>query len=225
MRLRESCSIPSATPPLVGLPASCHPPCLPGSGDVRLWAKLEDREPGRVRSKGPGAAFLHGRAGRQKEGLLQPGSGDPGAHLGTHRHLSLAHGGQAARLPADRGSCRRTPARNRRLLLRMFTGAEIIGFARRGRLQRGGPGGTSKIASRTNTPTGFLHLPVTATRATPAQHYETTGPEVLADLARDHPTSWPAWAHTGTLNGGGHATCASTSPTWKESSRPIASGR
>ena len=68
--------------PLVGLPR------LSPSADVRLWAKLEDRNPtGSVKDR---AAFLMIDQA-EKDGLLHAGLHDPGAHLGQHRHLA-GHG-------------------------------------------------------------------------------------------------------------------------------------
>ena len=56
--------------PLVGLPR-LSPSVPAGSGDVRLWAKLEDRNPtGSVKDRA--AFFMVAQA--EKEGLLQPGS-------------------------------------------------------------------------------------------------------------------------------------------------------
>src|SRR2546430_8867234 len=56
--------------PLVGLPR-LSPSVPAGAGEVRLWAKLEDRNPtGSVKDRA--AFFMVAQA--EKEGLLQPGS-------------------------------------------------------------------------------------------------------------------------------------------------------
>ncbi len=75
--------------PLVGLPR------LSPSPDVRLWAKLEDRNPtGSIKDR-PGADDDRGgREGRAAAARLH----DPRADVGQHRHLA-GHGGQAQGLP------------------------------------------------------------------------------------------------------------------------------
>ena len=80
---------------------------------------------------------LHGRPGGEGRPALA-GIDDPGAHLGEHRHIP-GHGGQAARLPADRGHAgehqRGAPPAAADVRRRDHR------LAGRGRLQRGGPGG------------------------------------------------------------------------------------
>ncbi len=79
--------------PLVGLPR-LSPPV--GGAEVRLWAKLEDRNPtGSVKDR---AGAVDGARGRGS-GPAPAGRHDPGADQRQHRHLA-GHGGQAARLPA-----------------------------------------------------------------------------------------------------------------------------
>ena len=64
--------------PLVGLPALSPGP------EVRLWAKLEDRNPtGSVKDRA--AIFMIEAA--EKDGLLAAGRHDPRAHLGQYRDL------------------------------------------------------------------------------------------------------------------------------------------
>ena len=75
--------------PLVGLPR------LSPSPDVRLWAKLEDRNPtGSVKDR----AALAMVEQAEKDGLLHPGCDHARADLRQHRHLA-GDGGQAG-LPA-----------------------------------------------------------------------------------------------------------------------------
>ena len=77
--------------PLVGLPRLSPAP------DVRLWAKLEDRNPtGSVKDRA--AFFMIEQA--EKDGLLGRGCHHPGADLGKHRDLP-GHDRAAARLPDD----------------------------------------------------------------------------------------------------------------------------
>ena len=76
--------------PLVGLPT------LSPSPDVRLWAKLEDRNPtGSIKDRAALAMVEHA----EKDGLLRARLHDPRADQRQHRHLA-GHGRQAARLPA-----------------------------------------------------------------------------------------------------------------------------
>ena len=64
--------------------------------DVRLWAKLEDRNPtGSIKDRPALAMIEAGRDGR----AAAPGLHHPGAHQRQHRHLA-GHGGQAQGLPA-----------------------------------------------------------------------------------------------------------------------------
>ena len=125
--------------PLVGLPR------LSPSPEVRLWAKLEDRNPtGSVKDRP--ALWMIEQA--EKDGLLTPGctileptSGNTG--------ISLA---MAARLKGYRLICvmPENTSEERRQLLRMW-GAEIISSPGGGRLERGGAGrqGAGRSATRT----------------------------------------------------------------------------
>ena len=126
--------------PLVGLPR------LSPSPDVRLWAKLEDRNPtGSIKDR-PALKMVEQA---EKDGLLRPGLHDPRADQRQHRHLA-GDGRQAQGLPPrlrDAGEHLRGAApaaadvgRRDRLL------------ARGRRLQRGGAGG--QAASPRSTPTG-----------------------------------------------------------------------
>src|SRR3954464_661037 len=86
--------------PLVGLPHLS--PRWTGERPVRLWAKLEDRNPtGSIKDR---AAMAMARApaaggggGGGGGGSADAGVHDPRADLGQHRHLA-GDGGQAARL-------------------------------------------------------------------------------------------------------------------------------
>jgi cysteine synthase len=106
--------------PLVGLPR-LSPSVPAGAGEVRLWAKLEDRNPtGSVKDRA--AFFMVAQA--EKEGLLQPGSvileptsGNTGISLAMVAKLRGYR--LIVVMPENTSS-------ERRQLLRMY-GAEIIG--------------------------------------------------------------------------------------------------
>ena len=179
--------------PLVGLPR------LSPSPDVRLWAKLEDRNPtGSVKDRA--AFFMVAQA--EKDGLLSPGatiieptSGNTGISLAM---VAKLRGYRLIVVMPENTS------EERRQLLRDVRGADHR-FPGRGRLQRGGPGGQ---ADRGRDP-DWVMLYQYGNEANARAHYETTGPEILDDL--------PEITHfvaglgtTGTLMGVA-ATCASTS--------------
>ena len=172
--------------PLVGLPR------LSPSPEVRLWAKLEDRNPtGSVKDR-PALAMIEAA---EADGTLQPGatileptSGNTG--------ISLA---MAAKLKGYRLICvmpeNTSPERSQ--LLRMW-GAEIISSP--------APGGSNE-AVRVAKGLAAEHpdwvmLYQYGNPANAQAHYDTTGPELLADL--------PTITHfvaglgtTGTLMGAG----------------------
>jgi [CysO sulfur-carrier protein]-thiocarboxylate-dependent cysteine synthase len=172
--------------PLVGLPRLSPAP------DVRLWAKLEDRNPtGSVKDRP--AVWMIERA--EKDGLLKPGatileptSGNTG--------ISLA---MAARLRGYRLICvmPENTSAERWQLLEMW-GAEVI-FSP-------GAGGSNEAVRRAKALAAehpdWVMLYQYGNEANALAHYETTGPEILADL--------PAITHfvaglgtTGTLMGVG----------------------
>jgi [CysO sulfur-carrier protein]-thiocarboxylate-dependent cysteine synthase len=172
--------------PLVGLPRLSPAP------DVRLWAKLEDRNPtGSVKDR----AALAMVAAAEADGTLTPGativeptSGNTG--------ISLA---MAARLKGYRLVCvmpeNTSPERSQ--LLRMW-GADIIYSA--------GAGGSNEAVRRAREVAAehpdWVMLYQYGNPANAAAHYRGTGPEILADL--------PTITHfvaglgtTGTLMGAG----------------------
>lgn len=172
--------------PLVGLPS------LSPSPDVRLWAKMEDRNPtGSVKDR----AALSMIEQAEKDGLLTPGctileptSGNTG--------ISLA---MAARLKGYRLVCvmPENTSAERTQLLRMW-GAEVI--------YSPGAGGSNeavRVARRMSEEhPDWVMLYQYGNPANARAHYETTGPEILADL--------PTVTHfvaglgtTGTLMGAG----------------------
>jgi len=172
--------------PLVGLPR------LSPSADVRLWAKLEDRNPtGSVKDR-PALAMIEAAEadGTLRPGatILEPTSGNTG--------ISLA---MAAKLKGYRLICvmpeNTSPERSQ--LLRMW-GAEIISSP--------APGGSNE-AVRVAKGLAAEHpdwvmLYQYGNPANAQAHYDTTGPELLADL--------PTITHfvaglgtTGTLMGAG----------------------
>jgi len=172
--------------PLVGLPR------LSPSPDVRLWAKLEDRNPtGSVKDR---AAFYM-IAQAEKEGLLQPGSvileptsGNTGISLAM---VSRLRGYRLIVVMPENTS------EERRQLLRMY-GAEIIGSP-----AAGGSNEAVRVAKQLAAEhPDWVMLYQYGNEANARAHYETTGPEILADL--------PSITHfvaglgtTGTLMGAG----------------------
>src|SRR6266496_3173531 len=152
--------------PLVGLPR------LSPSADVRLWAKLEDRNPtGSVKDR---AAFFMVEQAEQ-DGLLRPGctileptSGNTG--------ISLA---MVARLRGYRLICvmPENTSVERRQLLQMY-GAEIRLSA-----AAGGSNEAVRVAKRlAGEHPDWVMLYQYGNPANAQAHYETTGPELLADL-------------------------------------------
>ena len=152
--------------PLVGLPRLSPAP------DVRLWAKLEDRNPtGSVKDRA--AFFMIEQA--EKDGLLAPGttileptSGNTG--------ISLA---MVARLRGYTMICvmPENTSVERRQILEMF-GAKII-FSP----AAGGSNEAVRIARRlADEHPDWVMLYQYGNEANARAHYETTGPEILADL-------------------------------------------
>jgi [CysO sulfur-carrier protein]-thiocarboxylate-dependent cysteine synthase len=152
--------------PLVGLPT------LSPSPDVRLWAKLEDRNPtGSIKDRAALAMVEHA----EKDGLLRPGctileptSGNTG--------ISLA---MVARLRGYRLVCvmPENTSEERRLLLRMW-GAEIVSSP-----AAGGSNEAVRVAKgmAADHP-DWVMLYQYGNAANALAHYEGTGPEILADL-------------------------------------------
>ena len=152
--------------PLVGLPR------LSPSDDVRLWAKLEDRNPtGSIKDR---AALRMVEQG-EKDGLLRPGctileptSGNTG--------ISLA---MAARLKGYRLVCvmPENTSVERRQLLRMW-GAEIVSSP-----AAGGSNEAVRVAKQlAEEHPDWVMLYQYGNPANAEAHYATTGPEILADL-------------------------------------------
>jgi [CysO sulfur-carrier protein]-thiocarboxylate-dependent cysteine synthase len=152
--------------PLVGLPR------LSPSADVRLWAKLEDRNPtGSVKDRA--AFFMIAQA--EKDGLLQPGSvileptsGNTGISLAM---VSKLRGYRVIVVMPENTS------EERRQLLRMY-GAEIIGSP-----AAGGSNEAVRVAKQLAAEhPDWVMLYQYGNEANARAHYETTGPEILADL-------------------------------------------
>jgi cysteine synthase B len=172
--------------PLVGLPT------LSPSPDVRLWAKLEDRNPtGSIKDRAALAMIEHG----EKDGLLRPGctileptSGNTG--------ISMA---MVAKLRGYRLVCvmPENTSRERRQLLEMW-GAEIVSSP-----AAGGSNEAVRVAKGIAAEhPDWVMLYQYGNPANSLAHYEGTAPEILADL--------PAVTHfvgglgtTGTLMGVG----------------------
>src|SRR5215813_14827901 len=154
--------------PLVGLPR------LSPSADVRLWAKLEDRNPtGSIKDR----AALRMLVDAEKDGRLRPGctileptSGNTG--------ISLA---MVAKLRGYRLVCvlPENTSEERRLLLRMW-GAEIVSSP-----AAGGSNEAVRVAKGLAAEhPGWVMLYQYGNEANALAHYETTGPEILTDLPR-----------------------------------------
>jgi cysteine synthase B len=152
--------------PLVGLPR------LSPSPDVRIWAKLEDRNPtGSVKDRP--ALFMVDQA--EKEGLLRPGctileptSGNTG--------ISLA---MMARLRGYRLVCvmPENTSEERRSLLNMW-GAEIVSSP-----AAGGSNEAVRVAKLlAEEHPDWVMLYQYGNEANARSHYATTGPELLTDL-------------------------------------------
>ena len=152
--------------PLVGLPR------LSPSPDVRIWAKLEDRNPtGSIKDR-PALAMVEEaeRAGRLAPGatILEPTSGNTG--------IALA---MAARLKGYRLICvmPENTSAERRQLLRMW-GAEIIPSP--------AAGGSNEAVRRAKALAAenpdWVMLYQYGNPGNAGAHYAGTGPEILADL-------------------------------------------
>jgi cysteine synthase B len=152
--------------PLVGLPT------LSPSPDVRLWAKLEDRNPtGSIKDR-PALAMIEQA---EKGGLLRPGctileptSGNTG--------ISLA---MVARLRGYRLVCvmPENTSEERSQLLRMW-GAEIVSSP-----AAGGSNEAVRVAKGMAAEhPDWVMLYQYGNPANALAHYEGTGPEILADL-------------------------------------------
>ena len=157
--------------PLVGLPR------LSPSPDVRLWAKLEDRNPtGSIKDR-PALKMIEQA---EKDGTLRPGctileptSGNTG--------ISLA---MAAKLKGYRIVCvmPENTSEERRQLLRMW-GAEIVSSP-----AAGGSNEAVRVAKRVAAEhPDWVMLYQYGNAANALAHEEGTGPELLADLPVDHP--------------------------------------
>ncbi|MFC4053351.1 PLP-dependent cysteine synthase family protein [Actinomadura syzygii] len=152
--------------PLVGLPR------LSPGGDVRLWAKLEDRNPtGSVKDRP--AFFMIEKA--EKEGLLTPGctileptSGNTGISLAM---VAKLRGYEMVCVMPENTSA------ERRQLLEMW-GARII-FSP----AAGGSNEAVRVAKglAAENPE-WVMLYQYGNEANALAHYETTGPEILEDL-------------------------------------------
>jgi [CysO sulfur-carrier protein]-thiocarboxylate-dependent cysteine synthase len=152
--------------PLVGLPR------LSPAADVRLWAKLEDRNPtGSIKDRP--AMWMIRRA--EKDGLLKPGSTILEPTSGN-TGISLA---MAAKLRGYRLICvlPENTSAERRQLLEMW-GAEIVSSP-----AAGGSNEAVRVAKRlaAGNP-DWVMLYQYGNEANTLAHYETTGPEILTDL-------------------------------------------
>ena len=152
--------------PLVGLPR------LSPSPDVRLWAKLEDRNPtGSIKDRAALAMLIDAeKQGRLRAGctIVEPTSGNTG--------ISLA---MVAKLRGYRLVCvmPENTSHERAQLLRMW-GAEIIDSP-----AAGGSNEAVTVAKRVaGEHPDWVMLYQYGNPANAQTHYEFTGPEILADL-------------------------------------------
>ena len=152
--------------PLVGLPR------LSPSAKVRLWAKLEDRNPtGSIKDR----AALAMIEAAEADGTLQPGatileptSGNTGISLAMAAHIK---GYRLICVMPENTSAERTA------LLRMW-GAEIVYSP-----AAGGSNEAVRVAQRMAAERGdVVMLYQYGNPANVAAHYRGTGPEILADL-------------------------------------------
>src|SRR5215472_16043011 len=152
--------------PLVGLPR------LSPSHEVRLWAKLEDRNPtGSVKDRA--AAYMVAAA--EKDGLLHPGSVILEPTSGN-TGISLA---LVARLRGYQLSCvlPENTSAERRMLLEAYGASIVFSPA------AGGSNEAVRVAKEMSAANpGWVMLYQYGNEANARAHYETTGPELLADL-------------------------------------------
>jgi cysteine synthase B len=152
--------------PLVGLPRLSPAP------DVRLWAKLEDRNPtGSVKDRA--ALFMIEQAekdGRLAAGatIVEPTSGNTGISLAVAAHL---RGYRLICVMPENTSA------ERRQLLQMY-GAQIISSP-----AAGGSNEAVRVAQQlARAHPDWVMLYQYGNEANARAHYQTTGPELLADL-------------------------------------------
>ncbi len=152
--------------PLVGLPR------LSPSPDVRLWAKLEDRNPtGSVKDRAALAMIEQA----EKEGVLRPGatlleptSGNTGISLAM---VARQRGYRLVCVMPENTSIERAQ------LLRMW-GAEIVTSS-----AAGGSNEAVRVAKQLASENpDWVMLYQYGNAANARAHFETTGPELLADL-------------------------------------------
>lgn len=157
--------------PLVGLPRLA-PPVAPGAPPVRLWAKLEDRNPtGSVKDR----AALWMVRGAEQSGTLRPGdtileptSGNTGIALAM---VAKLRGYRLVCVMPENVSTERTQ------LLRMY-GAEIIFSPAAG----GSNQAVATAKQLAEEHPDWVMLYQYGNQANARAHYETTGPELLRDL-------------------------------------------
>ncbi len=158
--------------PLVGLPRLSAPFNAPGAPDVRIWAKLEDRNPtGSIKDR-PALKMIEEAEtdGTLRPGctILEPTSGNTG--------ISIA---MAAKLKGYRTVfvMPENTSEERRQLLRMW-GAEIVSSP-----AAGGSNEAVRVAKRIAAEhPDWVMLYQYGNAANALAHQEGTGPELLADL-------------------------------------------
>ncbi len=156
--------------PLVGLPRLS--PRWDGDAPVRLWAKLEDRNPtGSIKDRAALAMIADAeRSGRLTPGctILEPTSGNTGISLAMV--ASLRGYGLVCVMPENTSS-------ERRQLLEMY-GARIISSP-----AAGGSNEAVAVAKKLAAENpDWVMLYQYGNPANAQAHYDTTGPEILRDL-------------------------------------------
>ena len=160
---------------------------------VRIWAKLESRNPtGSVKDRVARALIEDA----EEKGAIEPGPDDPRADVGQHRHLAgddlLAQG-----LPAEGRDARQRDAGAHAAAADVRRRDRLLARARRA------PTARSRWRSRWPRPTPRYYMPYQyGNQANPLAHYNGTALEILEEL--DEVAAFVAGLGTGgTLMGNG----------------------
>ena len=159
-------------------------PALARRADVRLWAKLEDRNPtGTIKDRPALCDGRGGRGGRPAHARLH----DPRADQRQHRHLA-GHGRPSCGLPAGLRDAGEHLDRAQPAAADVRRGDHLL--AGGGRLE---PGRRDGEADRRRAPGLGDALPVRQPGQRPRALRDAPGRSCCATCRRS-PTSWPAWA-------------------------------
>lgn len=165
MRYEEISSLVGNTP-VVGIQKLSPKP------DVRIWAKLEGQNPtGSVKDRIAKAMIENAEASGELTGdrvLLEPTSGNTGISLAF---LARSKGYRLLCVMPDTASAERTQ------MIKLFGGEVVYSPG------EGGSNGAIEMAKQmVEEDSKYLMLYQYGNEANPRAHYETTGPEILADL-------------------------------------------